>query len=97
MSFCTLPDELEWSNYTGSRVEANLCRWKFRCGQRMSTRLHNEMDGREDHTHYRCDICNDISHNWKTCHNRQCKYDNTIVCKLCMIYYYILVKHIKLI
>uniref|UniRef100_A0A2K1WVT4 Uncharacterized protein n=1 Tax=Populus trichocarpa TaxID=3694 RepID=A0A2K1WVT4_POPTR len=36
----------------------------------MSTHLHNEMDAREGHAHYRCSIYNDTSHNRKTCHNR---------------------------
>jgi hypothetical protein len=52
----------------------------------MSIRLHNEMDAIEGHAHYRCDIYNEISHNRKTCLNRQSMYDKTIVCKIYIIF-----------
>jgi len=70
MSFHPLPDELEWTNYTRPQVEAYSSRWKFGYGQWMLTRLHNEMDARESHAPYRCDICNNTSHNRKTCSNQ---------------------------
>jgi hypothetical protein len=71
MSFYPLPNELEWSDYTGPLVEVDLSRWKFRCIRQMSTCLHNEMNAREGHAHYRRDICNEICHNRKTCPNWQ--------------------------
>lgn len=66
MSFHPLPDNLEC---TRLQVEANSSRWKFGHGQWMSTRLNNEMDAREGHAYYKCGICNDTSHNRKTCPN----------------------------
>ena len=69
MSFCLLPDELKWSDYTGSLVEVDLSRWKFKCVRRMSARLHNKMDAREGLAHYRRHICNGISYNRTTCSN----------------------------
>jgi hypothetical protein len=99
MSFCPLPDELEWSDYNEPWVEADSSRWKLMCGRWISTRLHNEMDVKEGHAHYRCDICNDTGYNRKTCSNQKCMHDNIIICKIWydMIYCYIFFKHIKLI
>jgi hypothetical protein len=51
----------------------------------MSTHLHNEMDTREGHAHYRCGICNDTRYNKKKCHNRQCINNNLL--DYFMIYY----------
>jgi hypothetical protein len=51
----------------------------------MSTHLHNEMDAREGHAHYRYGICNDTGYNKKTCHNRQRIYNNLL--DYVMIYY----------
>jgi hypothetical protein len=59
MPLCPLLDELQWTNYIGPRVEANSSRWKLKHSQRMSTCLHNEMNAREGHAHYRCGIYND--------------------------------------
>jgi hypothetical protein len=70
MSFCPLSNKLERSDYTSPRVDANSTRWKFRRGRLISTHLHNEMDAREDCVYYRCCICNNTSHNMKTCHRR---------------------------
>ena len=75
--FYSLPDELEWSNYTRPRVEADSSRWKFRRGRWMSTRLYNKMNEREGYAHYRYGVCNDTSHNRKICHNQQRMYDKT--------------------
>jgi len=85
ISFCPLPNELEWSDYTGPLVEVDLSRWKFGRIRQMSTCLHNEMDAREGHAHYRRDICNEIGQNRKTCSNRQvCMiiqlYNKTYIC-----------------
>jgi hypothetical protein len=54
MSFHQLSDKLEWSDYTRPQVEANLSRYKFRCGRWMCTRLHNEIDEREDYAYIIC-------------------------------------------
>jgi hypothetical protein len=86
MPFHPLLDELEWTNYTRPRVKTDLYRWEYGYGWQMSTHLHNEMDAREGHTHYRYGICNDICHNKKTCSNQQSMYDNTIVYKIYIIY-----------
>jgi hypothetical protein len=84
-SFRPLPNKLEWTNYTGPRVEADSSRWKLGRGWWMSTDLHNEMDAREGHAHYRCGICNDTGYNKKKCHNRQRIYNNSL--DYVMIYY----------
>jgi len=76
MSLRSLPDELEWIDCTGSRVQADSSRWKLGHGRWISTCLHNKMDAREGYVHYRCDICNDIGHNRKIYPNRQRMYNN---------------------
>jgi hypothetical protein len=44
----------------------------------MSIYLHNEMNAREGHAHYRCGICNDTGHNRKIYPNRQRMYNNLL-------------------
>jgi len=44
MSFHPLPDELKWNDYTGSQVEVDLSRWKFKHDRWMSIHLHNKMN-----------------------------------------------------
>jgi len=56
MSFYPLLDQLEWNDYTGSWVEADLSKWKLRHGQRMSTRLHNKTEAKDGHAYYRYDM-----------------------------------------
>jgi hypothetical protein len=79
MSFRTLPDELEWTDYNGPQVKADLSRWKLGRDRRMSTRLQNKMSAREGYAHYRYVISNDTWHNRKICRNRQCMYNNIII------------------
>lgn len=79
MSFCPLLNKLEWSDYISPRVDANSTRWKFKCGWWISTRLHNEMEAREDCGYHKCGICNNTSHNRETCHSRI-----HVVCATCL-------------
>ena len=53
MPFCVLLDKLERIDCIGPRVEVYLSRWKLGCSRRMSTRLHNKIDAKEGHAHYR--------------------------------------------
>ena len=80
MSFYLLLDQLEWNDYTGSWVEAHLSKWKLRHGQRMSTCLHNKMDAKDGHAHYRYDICKETCHNKKTYSIWQRMHDKTNIC-----------------
>jgi hypothetical protein len=93
MWFHQLLDKLEWSDYSRPLIEVDSSKYKFKCGRWMSSRLHNEIDAREDHAYYMCHL------QWLTIIGKHVLINNICMTKqiFVMIYYYIFVKHIKLI
>ena len=68
--FHPIYDEEEWTLYDGPTIVAPELMKRMGSGSPKSTRLHNEMDVREEKTTITCGLYKQLGHNWRSCKNR---------------------------
>ena len=68
--FHPICNEDEWPLYDGPTIVPPESMKRIGSGRPRSTRLHNEIDVREEKTTITCGLCKQLGHNQQSCKNR---------------------------